>query len=369
MNIPYIDLTEEFEDLHKDWFETIKEVGASGRFILGHNVYAFEEECADYIGADYAVSVANGTDALTLSLRALDIGPGDEVITSPFTFFASSECISHVGATPVFADVDENSFNITVETIEAVITKNTKAIIPVHLFGYPVDIKAIKRLAEQHDIYVVEDAAQAFGASVNGDKTGSLGTSGCFSFYPTKILGCYGDGGLITSNSKEMVDRLHRLRNHGAIKPFLHAEIGFNSRLDEIQAALLRLKLKKVDDNISARRKIAASYSKRLENTGIITPQAPSECHHVYNLYTVKLTENRDAVRQYLSDNNIPTSQCYPEPISTQPVYKSLGYSKSDVATCEKLTHQLLSLPIYPGMTDEMVEHVSGVLIEALEKA
>lgn len=368
MNIPFTDLTKEFEDIQKDWFDAIKEIGASGRFILGHNVYAFEEECADYIGTDYAVSVANGTDALTLSLRALDIGPGDEVITSPLSFFASSECISHVGATPVFADVDENSFNISAETIEQVITKKTKAIIPVHLFGYPADIKSIKQLAEQHNLHLIEDAAQAFGASNAEEKVGSMGTTGCFSFYPSKILGCYGDGGLITTNSKEILDRLHRLRNHGAIKPYIHAEIGYNSRLDEIQAALLRIKLKKVEESISARRAVAASYSERLKDSGIIIPVVPSDFRHVYNLYTVRLTENRDAVRQLLSDNDIPTSQCYPEPISTQPVYKNFGYSKKEIATCDKLTHQLLSLPIYPGMTEEMIEYVSTNLIEALEK-
>ena len=366
MKIPFLDLSQEFNDLHEEWFEAIKDVGASGRYILGPNVHAFEEECADYVGTDYAVSVANGTDALTLSLRAVGIGAGDEVITSPFTFFASSECINLVGATPVFADIDEHSFNITADTIESVITEKTRAIIVVHIFGHPADMTAINALAEKHNLEVIEDAAQAFGAQVGDERVGSLGATGCFSFYPTKVLGCYGDGGIITTNSKEIVDNLHRLRNHGAIKPFVHAEIGYNSRLDEIQAAILRLKLKKIDDDIAARNRVAAAYTEQLKDTGIITPETPDGFSHSYNLFTIRLTENRDAVRQVLADNNIPTSQCYPEPLSIQPVYKSLGYKKEDVPVCEMLTHQTLSLPVYPAMTDEMIEYITSALIKAV---
>lgn len=366
MNIPFLDLSEEFNSLHEEWFEAIKKVGATGRYILGPNVNAFEEECAAYVGTDYAVSVANGTDALVLSLRALGIKAGDEVITSPFTFFASAECISLVGATPVFADIDEHSFNITAETIEAVITDKTKAIIPVHIFGHPADMNAINALAEKHNLHVVEDAAQAFGAQVGEKRVGSLGTTGCFSFYPTKVLGCYGDGGIITTNSKEVLDSLHRLRNHGAIKPFVHAEVGYNSRLDEIQAAILRLKLKKIDADITARNRVAAAYTEQLKDTGIILPQAPDGFSHAYNLFTIRLTENRDGIRQVLSDNNVPTSQCYPEPLSIQPVYESLGYKKEDVPVCEMLTHQTLSLPVYPAMTDEMIEYITATLIKAV---
>lgn len=366
MNIPFLDLSEEFNSLHEEWFSAIKEVGATGRYILGPNVQAFEEECAAYVGTDYAVSVANGTDALTLSLRALNITAGDEVITSPFTFFASSECIDHVGATPVFADIDEQSFNITADSIEAVITEKTKAIIVVHIFGQPADMTAINALAAKHNLEVIEDAAQAFGAQVGDQRVGSLGTTGCFSFYPTKVLGCYGDGGIITTNSKDVVDSLHRLRNHGAIKPFVHAEVGYNSRLDEIQAAILRLKLKKINDDIAARNRIAAAYTEQLKDTGIITPYAPDGFGHAFNLYTIRLTENRDAVRQTLSDNDIPSSQCYPEPLSVQPVYQSLGYKKEDVPVCQMLTHQTLSLPVYPAMTDEMVEYITSTLIKAV---
>lgn len=366
MNIPFLDLSEEFNSLQDEWFAAIKEVGATGRYILGPNVNAFEEECAAYVGSKFAVSVANGTDALTLSLRALNIGPGDEVITSPFTFFASAESISLVGATPVFADIDEHSFNITADSIAAVITEKTKAIIPVHIFGHPADMTAINALAEKHNLAVVEDAAQAFGASVGDKRVGSLGSTGAFSFYPTKVLGCYGDGGIITTDSQELVDNLHRLRNHGAIRPFVHAEVGYNSRLDEIQAAVLRLKLKKIDADIAARRRIAGLYTEQLKGSGIITPMTPEGMNHVYNLFTIRLTENRDKVRQILSDNQIPTSQCYPEPLSIQPVYKDLGYKKEDVPVCEMLTHQTLSLPVYPAMTDEMVEYITSNLLKAV---
>jgi len=369
MNIPFLDLSEEFEALHEEWFAAIKDIASTGHYILGHNVHAFEEECASYIGTDNAVSVANGTDALTLSLRALDIGPGDEVITSPFTFFASAECISHVGATPVFADIDETSFNINAETIEPVITEKTRAIIVVHLFGQPANMQAIKQLAEQHDIKIIEDSAQAFGASTEGQRVGSIGDAGCFSFYPTKVLGCYGDGGVITTSSSEIVERLHRLRNHGAVKPFIHDEIGYNSRLDEIQAALLRIKLKHIDEAIAARRQVAAQYHQLLNNSDIGLPIVDTEYgrEHVYNLYTIRLDKNRDEVRQHLSDHNIPTSQCYPQILSTQPVFDYLGYKKEQVPVAEKLTHQTLSLPVYPGMTEEMVEAICSTLLKAIE--
>ena len=366
MNIPFIDLTEEFNKLQEEWFASIKETGNSGRFILGPNVQAFEKECAEYVGTRYAVSVANGTDALTLSLRSLGLGDGGEIITSPFSFFASSECINHVGATPVFADIDEHSFNISAETIEPVITDRTKAIIPVHIFGQPADMTAINALADKHNLTVIEDAAQAFGASIGTKLTGSFGSTGCFSFYPTKILGCYGDGGIITTDSQDIVEKLHRLRNHGAIRPFVHAETGYNSRLDEIQASLLRIKLKKVGIDIAARQRIAALYSEQLKDTDIIPPSSTEGTQHVYNLYTIRLTENRDSVRQVLSDNNIPTSQCYPEPLSMQPVYKSLGYKKEDTPVCEMLTQQTLSLPVYPAMTDEMIEYITSTIKQAI---
>lgn len=364
MTIPFLDLSDEFEALHEEWFAAIKEIADSNRYILGSNVLAFEEECANYIGTNHAVSVANGTDALTLSLRALNIGPGDEVITSPFTFIASAECISHVGATPVFADIDEHSYMITAKTIEPLINEKTRAIIVVHLFGQAAEMQAIKQLADQYNVKIVEDAAQAFGSTSGEQRVGSIGDLGCFSFYPTKVLGCYGDGGMITTNSAELVDDLHRLRNHGTIRPFIHAETGYNSRLDEIQAALLRIKLKSIDENIDARRKIAALYNDQLQHSDLILPATDAD--HVFNLYTLRIRKNRDAVRQFLSDNDIPVSHCYPQILSTQPVYEHLGYKKEQVPVAEKLTHETLSLPVYPGMTIDTVSIITSNLIKAI---
>lgn len=364
MKVPFLDLTKEFDEVHQQWFDEIKNIAASGQYILGHNVHAFEDECAKYVGTDNAVSLANGTDALTLSLRALNIGPGDEVITSPFTFFASSECIDHVGATPVFADIDEQSFNITADTISQVITEKTRAIIVVHIFGQPAEMDAIMALAAQHNLDVIEDAAQAFGAEYKGKRVGSIGSTGCFSFYPTKVLGCYGDGGIITCSSPEVVENLQHLRNHGAIKPFVHATVGYNSRLDEIQAALLRIKLQRVDDDIAARRKIAGLYHDALKDTDIVLPGSDG---HAYNLYTIRILKNRDQVRQVLSDNGIPSSQCYPQVLSTQPVYEHLGYSSDSVPVAHKLTQETLSLPVYPTMTEEAVNTICSTLIKACE--
>jgi len=238
--VPFLSLQQEFQALRERWHQSVDAIGERGSFILGPNVRAFEEEAAAYVGARYAVTVANGTEALVLSLRALGIGPGDEVITTPFTFFASAEAISVVGAIPVFADVDPESFDMDPKSARARITARTRAILPVHIFGHPADMTAFQELARERDLRMIEDAAQAFGAEQGGRRVGSMGDCGCFSFYPTKVLGCYGDGGMVTTNSQAVRDHLQRLRNHGAVGPFIHTELGYNSRLDEIQAALLR---------------------------------------------------------------------------------------------------------------------------------
>ena len=369
MNIPFLDLATEFKSIESEWFDAVRHIASNGHFILGQNVHAFEDEFAGYIGTEHAVSVANGTDAINLSLRALDIGPGDEVITSPFSFISPAECICQVGATPVFADIDEKSFNLYAGSIEKVISEKTRAIIIVHLFGQAADMQPIKQLADKHGIKIIEDAAQSFGAIDHEQRTGSIGDTGCFSFYPTKILGCYGDGGMITTHSDEVLDKLHRLRNHGAIKPFVHAEIGYNSRLDEIQAALLRIKLKQIDEAINKRKQVAANYHKLLKDSGLSLPtqHATHANAHVYNLYTIKIENNRDEVRQFLSDHDIPTSQCYPQILSTQPVFDHLGYKKEQVPVAEKMTHQTLSLPVYPGMTEDMIEAIGSTLLKAVE--
>ena len=363
--VPFLDLSAQFRELEAEWLAAVRAAGASGAFILGPNVTAFEQELAAYTGAKHAVACANGTDALILSLRALSIGPGDEVITTPFTFFATAEAVTLVGARPVFADIEPESYDIDPKSIRRLVTPKTKAIIPVHLYGYPAKMDEILAIAKEHKLAVIEDCAQAFGATVNGKRVGSMGDTGSFSFYPTKVLGCYGDGGMIATNRDDLAEHIRKLRNHGADKPFMHSEIGYNSRLDEIQAALLRIKLRTIDRDIDGRRSVAAEYTKRLQSPGIGLPAQPADGKHVFNLYTVRV-KNRDAVRQKLTDQKIASSVCYPQPLHLQEVYKSLGYRPGSLPVAEQAATEALSLPVYPGMPLEHVERVCEALVEAV---
>ncbi len=366
--VPFLDLTAQYRQLEGEWLAAIRETGSRGSFVLGPHTQAFEKECAEYVGVKHAIGVANGTDSLVLSLRALGIGPGDEVITTPFTFFASSESIDIVGATPVFADILPDSFCIDPASIRKKITSKTRAILPVHIFGHPSEMDEIVKLAQAHKLAVVEDCAQAFGATRSGKVVGAIGDTGSFSFYPTKVLGCYGDGGMVTTNSDALNEHIRRLRNHGAVKPFVHAEIGMNSRLDEIQAALLRLKLRTIRNDIAGRQQVAAEYTRRLAGTAVKTPTLPKNGTHAFNLYTVRVPR-RDAVRQALTDAQIGTSQCYPQGLHLQDVYKRLGYKPGSLPACEHATIETLSLPIYPGMPPEHIERVCAVLTSAARTA
>ncbi len=359
--VPFLDLTAEFRALEAEWLAAIRAAGARGSFILGPEVTAFEKEFAEYVGVRHAVAVANGTDALVLSLRALGIGPGDEVITSPFTFFASAECVNLVGATPVFADILPESFCLDPASVAARITPRTRAIIPVHLFGHPAEMDELLAIARRHGLAVVEDCAQAFGARFAGKIVGSLGDTGAFSFYPTKVLGGYGDGGMITTDRDDLDERLRRLRNHGAVRPFLHSEIGTNSRLDEIQAALLRIKLRGIGQAIAARRAVADAYDRLLADLPLRTPRRPARGEHVFNLYTIR-TPKRDAVRQALLDNQVGHSLCYPQGLHLQEVYRTLGYAPGSLPVCEQATAEVLSLPIYPAMPQSDIERVCSVI-------
>lgn len=361
--IPYLDLSAEFAGLKQEWFDLIAETGASGRWILGPNVGALEEEIAAYVGVDHAVAVANGTDALILSLRALGIGPGDEVITSPFTFFASAEAISMVGATPQFADIDPGTFNIHPASIEARITPRTKGILPVHIFGQPCDMTGIRALAEQRGLAVVEDLAQAFGAEHEGGKVGSFGDTGGTSFYPTKVLGGYGDGGMIFTNRGDVREALLKLRNHGATAPFLHDELGYNSRLDEVQAALLRIKLRTIEEAVAGRNAVAAAYIERLMGLDLVLPQAPANGRHAFNLFTMRVAGGRrDTLRQRLGEHGIPTAQCYPLPMHLQAVYAHLGGKTGDLPVVERICTETLSLPIYPDLEVEQIDRICDVI-------
>ena len=363
--VPYLDLSREFDSLKDEWFSMITEDGARGSWVLGPNVHAFEKEAAEFVGTAHAIGVANGTDALYLSLRALGIGPGDEVITTPYTFFSTSEVIDMVGATPVFVDIDAASFNINPDLVERAVTANTRAIIPVHLFGNAADMTAINAIAEKNGLAVVEDAAQAFGAQHESKRVGSMGDTGCFSFYPTKVLGCYGDGGLLTTNSDEIAETVRKLRNHGAAAAFQHDEVGMNSRLDEVQAALLRLKLKKLDENIASRQRIASLYDEKLATLDIICPERPQQGSHAFNLYTIR-SSKRDLIRQALMDNSIGNSTCYPSPLALQEVYKHLSYTAEDFPVSVALGAEVVSLPVFPDMTDGQVERVCQVIKQAV---
>lgn len=366
--IPFLDLSAQYQNLESEWLAAIRETGARGSFILGPHTQAFEKEFADYVGVKHAIAVANGTDSLYLSLRALGIGAGDEVITTPFTFFASAETISMAGATPVFADILPDSFCLDPASVRAKVTAKTRAIMPVHIFGHPSEMGEIMEIAKKHKLSVIEDCAQSFGARHQGKVVGSIGDTGSFSFYPTKVLGCYGDGGMVTTHSDQINEHIRRLRNHGAVKPFVHNEIGTNSRLDEVQAAVLRIKLRHIRGDIGSRQKVAEEYTMRLANAAVKTPPLPNHGTHVFNLYTVRVPQ-RDAVRQTLTEAQIGTSQCYPQGLHLQDVYKHLGYSSGSLPVCELACTETLSLPIYPGMPLEHIERVCEVIREAIVHA
>ncbi len=363
--VPYLDLSAEFKELEAEWFDAIREAGRSGRFILGPNVGAFEQETARYLGVEHAIGVANGTDALVLVLRAAGLKRGDEIITTPWTFFASAEVIAHIGAVPIFVDIDPDTFNLNPQQVEARITSRTKAILPVHIFGCPVNLSDLGEIALHHRLEVIEDCAQAFGASWNGEKVGSAGTAGCFSFYPTKVLGGYGDGGLISTSDNQLATTIRHLCNHGAASPFIHDQVGHNSRLDEIQAALLRIKLRKLDQAIARRNQVASWYHSRFIESPVVTPSCPFEAEHAYNLYTIR-TPDRDPVRAALTDAKIGSSICYPQPLHLQTVFSHLNYQAGSLPVAETAADEVISLPIFPDMAEEQVDRVCQVVLDTI---
>lgn len=353
--IPFLDLKRQYEALRHEIDQRINEVLESGHYVLGQHVKAFEEEISDFLGARYAVGVASGTDALHLALVAAGIGHSDEVITTPFTFAATAEAISYVGGTPVFVDIDPVTFNIDPDKIERAITPKTRAILPVHLFGQPADMDRIMAIAERHRLVVLEDCAQAFGARRADRATGTTGLAGCFSFYPSKNLGCYGDGGMVVTDSSALRDMLCMLRNHGSSSPYHHERLGFNSRLDELQAAILRIKLKHINTYNERRRNVAQRYDELLSDVPVTTPAAADNVTHVYCQYTIR-TARRDEVRQRLTEAGIGTAIYYPVPMHRQALYAS---SSSPLPVCDKVAQECLSLPIYPELTDEQIRHVA----------
>lgn len=357
--IPILDLTPEVEELWDDLMAAITRVLRSGQFILGPEVEAFEREVAEYLGVKHAIGVNSGTDALVIGLRALGVGPGDEVITTPFTFFATAEAISLVGATPVFVDIDPRTFNINPELIPPAITPRTKAILPVHLYGRPAEMDSILAIAEEHGLKVLEDCAQAFGATYRGKKVGTLGYAGAFSFFPSKNLGAYGDGGLLVTNDDGVAELARMLRAHGSRRKYYSEIIGYNSRLDALQAAILRVKLPHVDRWNERRRQVAERYNQLLSGVpGLVLPEISEG--HVFHQYTVRiLGGKRDAVQQSLAKAGIGTMVYYPIPLPRLPVF---GYSEGVFPEAERGAVEVLSLPMGQALSVEMVDIVARAI-------
>jgi len=367
--IPIFDSKRQYEKIGAEIEKRVCEVLRSGSYILGENTKKLEEDLAKYTDSKYALGLNSGTDALHLALRALDIGAGDEVITSAFTFVATAEAIGIVGATPVFTDIDSETYNLDPEKIEAAITPKTKAIIPVHLYGQPCDMDAIMDIAKRYDLYVIEDACQAIGAEYKGRKVGSIGDIGCFSFYPTKNLGTMGDGGLITTNAEHLKNRIVALRNHGGAIRYHHDEIGVNSRLDEIQSAILRVKLPHIDNWNKARREKAYYYNKLFANCeDIVTPKELDDTYCVYHQYTVKVP-NRDEIFEKMHEAGIGTMLYYPIPLHLQKVHDHLGMGKGSLPITEKNTEIVMSLPMFPELTNEEQEYIASTLIKLVEES
>ncbi len=358
MTIPLTDLKAQYLSIKPEIDSAIARVVESGRFILGPEVAAFEEEVAKYIGVKYAVGVASGTDALHLALLACGIEPGDEVITTPFTFIATAESVSRCGATPVFVDIDPETLCIDPDRIVANITGKTKAMLPVHLYGRPADMSTIAKIARLYRLKVIEDCAQAVGAVCEERKVGSLGDAGCLSFFPSKGLGGYGDGGMVVTDNQEVAERVRLLRAHGAKAAYYHDTLGFNSRLDAIQAAILRVKLPHLDNWIARRRGIAEIYNRGLVDVKeIVTPKASPG--HTFNYYTVRVGgQLRDRLRKHLREAGIETAVYYPLSLHMQKAYWRLGYKRGEMLESEQAEGEVLSLPMYPEMTDGQVDEV-----------
>lgn len=391
MNIPLIDLKAQYESLADKLNEATLGILSSANYIMGKTVLDFEKEFANYIGVKHAISVGNGTDALVLALKSIGIGAGDEVITTPFTFFATAEAISAVGGTPVFVDVNKDTFNIDTTKIEEKITSKTKAIMPVHIFGQSADMDEINEIAKKHNLMVIEDACQAIGGKYKGRKIGTLGDAACFSFFPTKNLGCAGDGGMIVTDNDEIATIARALRTHGSGEngqkaynllnnieeevqkaesandtvynplKYYNYLIGYNTRLDAIQAAILDVKIKEIDKWNARRREIVKAYNEALQNNALVTPVAKAYNEHVYHMYILQ-SENREEVIEKLKEAGIATGVYYPVPLHLQKVYKNLGYKEGDMPVAEYLSHRTFAIPVYPELNEEQVQYIISKL-------
>jgi len=363
VQVPLLDLKLQYATIKDEVSKAIDQVCESQIFALGPAVAEFEKNVAAYCSSKFAIGVSSGTDALLTGLMALGAGPGDEVITTAFTFFATAGAIVRVGARPVFVDVDPDTFNIDPAAIEEKITEKTKAIIPVHLFGQMADMNAINEIARRHNLAVIEDAAQAIGASRSGTKAGNFGDCGCFSFYPTKNLGAFGDGGMVTTNSEDIADKIKILRNHGQDPVYFYKVIGGNFRLDGIQGAVLGVKLKYLDSWNDKRRQNAALYNRLFADSPVKTPKIDTDNVSIYHQYTVTVPE-RDKLQRFLAENQIGSAVFYPKPLHLQDCFTQLGYKPGDLPVAERLCNEVLSLPVYPELSPEKIEHVAGKVLE-----
>ncbi|MRX72163.1 aminotransferase class I/II-fold pyridoxal phosphate-dependent enzyme [Bacillus lacus] len=366
MKVPMLDLSEQYMSMREEVLASLDEVMKSSRFILGDHVKKLEADVAEYSNVPYAVGVANGSDAIHISLQAGGVKPGDEVITTPFTFFATAGAIARCGAVPVFVDIEPVTFNIDPTKIEAAITEKTKAIIPVHLYGQMAEMDSIMEIADKHNLLVVEDAAQAIGATFKGKKTGEYGHTATYSFFPTKNLGAYGDAGMIVTRDADIAEQMRVIRVHGSKPKYYHHVLGYNSRLDEMQAAILNVKFPHLNDWSEKRRAHAQRYTELLKErlgTAVVTPIEESDRHHVFHQYTIRVAK-RDELQQFLKEQGVATMVYYPKPLHVQPVFAELGYKQGDFPVSDQAAEEAISLPMFPELTAEQQDYV----VECIEK-
>ena len=362
MNVPLLDLQAQYASLRDDLRAAIERVLESQRFVLGDEVRRLESSVAEYCQAKYAVGCASGSDSLLLALMALDVKAGDEIVTTPFSFFATGSCIARLGARPVFVDIDPATYNLDVSQVADVITSRTKAIIPVHIYGQCAEMDPLLALGERHGIPIVEDAAQAIGATDHGRRAGSMGAIGCFSFYPTKNLGGAGDGGIITTNDEHLEQRLKRLRAHGGITEYMHNEVGINSRLDELQAAVLNVKLRHLDKWSDERAERAAVYTRLLKEADlgfeVTTPFVRPDCRHIFHQYVIRVPRYRDAMMEHLKERGVGTKIYYPIPLHMQECFSYLGYKVGAFPEAERAAAETFALPAYPELSEAQQAYV-----------
>lgn len=367
IRVPYLDLKAQYQSIKPEIDAAIARVLDSSQFVLGSEVAAFEQEFAAYSGATECIAVNSGTSALHVALLAGGVGPGDEVITVPYTFVASVAAVTYAGARPVLVDIDPHSFNMNPAAIEAAITPRTKAIMPVHLYGQPADMDPIIEIARRRGLIVIEDAAQAHGAKYKGRPVGSIGDISCFSFYPTKNLGAYGEGGAVTTNSREFARSIRMLRDWGQDRKYHHVVRAFNYRMEGFQGAILRVKLRHLEQWTEARRTIVSKYNRLLADSAVELPQEMPWARHVYHVYTLR-SEDRDALQSALLTEGIQTAIHYAVPVHLQPAYADLGYSRGDLPQSEKAASEVLSLPLYPELSEQAVNYVATAVKKAASR-